>query len=56
MCELIVLGKEVRRNKNNDGNEGKQITESDGSSEGTQRRETDANIVSERVNTNLCQT
>lgn len=56
MCELIVLGKEVRRNKNNDRNEGTQITESDGSSEGTQRRETDANIVSERVNTNLCQT
>lgn len=50
-----MLGKEVRGNKNNDGNEGTQITESDGSSEGTQR-ETDANIVSERVNTNLCQT
>ena len=27
MCELIVLGKEVRRNKNNHRNEGTQITE-----------------------------
>ena len=45
MCELIVLGKEVRRNKNNDRNEGTQITESDGSSEGPQRRETDANML-----------